>query len=335
MTTGPTTIARAATIQPGAASGYRRSISAGVVGRGEAAVLAELCAILGQPVPAGLPAEARLLPQRLRDDDRLARTVWSSAIYAALVAWAARYHAGERDAWEEMAVYAAGAGVGLPARPAGRHRHSRGMIETARWVEYRGRYGERFDDADDTCLRVTLAAQGLVSAECQPTDRPGLSAGNPVDPAGYLAGALRRDLTGGTQVVIGHTWRTAQEHYLELFETTGLEGEKLIAAAQARSGVTRVRRLVNRLPRDWPSATRRAAGLLFTGSPAAGAGLLVWWATTPADEVPGEVRRRWSGLLAVVDPDVGYRCAEEPAGGSVNTPGNGCRHQMETVAIAV
>jgi hypothetical protein len=125
-----------------------------------------------------------------------------------------------------------------------------------------------------------------------------------LDPAPYLAASTGRDFPPATAAIIDDAWQIAQHHYVWLMETTGLEGKALVREAQARSTVNRSRRLVNRLPRDWPVATRKAVALIYTGSPALGDGLVIWWATTRPDDVPLNVRRRWAGLVAVVDPQV-------------------------------
>jgi hypothetical protein len=179
-----------------------------------------------------------------------------------------------------------------------------GMLDSARWVERRGRHGERLDSQEWLWPRGDFDADQLES----PSDHG--NEGHAAQPRRlnlreYLVVALGRELSEATSTVVDEAWLIARDHFVWLIEVSGLDGPALVAAAQARSGVNRSRRLVNRLPLGWPPATRKAVGLLFTGSPALGDGVVVWWATTPPERVPANLRCSWSGLLAVVDPGVG------------------------------
>ena len=98
-------------------------------------------------------------------------------------------------------------------------------------------------------------------------------------------------------------WRIAHDHYLWLANLTGLRGEALLAAGQAKGDVNPQRRLGRRLPPEWPVATRKAVVHLLAGTPRR-PGLLAWWASTPVEEVPVAVRSRWQGLVIVIDPAV-------------------------------
>jgi hypothetical protein len=261
--------------------------------------------ILASPLPEGLPALPRTLALRLREDDALARQVWSHPVFAALVTWTTEYHPAAREAWEEMAVYALARARHYQAGHLSAGEIRRGMVDTARWVERRGRHGERLDFADHIAPLCELVAP---PSAAPPQERSVEDAGTPphgLGVVGYLAAVVGGDLPAPAGVLIEETWRIAREHYVWLIDLTGLKGRALVAAAQARNSVNRSRRLLNRLPREWPPATRKAAALLLTGSPSVGDGLLAWWATTAPVDVPHAVRLQWSGLVAVIDPEVG------------------------------
>jgi hypothetical protein len=273
--------------------------------RGLGPELTRLADILAGPLPDGLPALPRTLSRRLRENDDLARRVWSHPVFPALLVWATRYHPAAGDAWEEMAVYALARARHYQAGRLSVGEIRRGVVNTARWVGHRGRHGERLDSLDHIGHLSDLVAPPLVVS---PDQRAEESAGAPrhgLDVCDYLAAVVGEDLPAPAGVLIEETWRIAREHYAWLIDLTGLQGNALVAAAQARNSVNRSRRLLNRLPRDWPPATRKAAALLFTGSPSAGQGLLAWWAASAPGDVPNGVRRRWGGLLAVIDPEVG------------------------------
>lgn len=263
-----------------------------------------LAEILSRPLPAGMPVRPRDLAGRLRRDDRLARRVWSDPTFVALIDWAASNHPRAREAWDEMAVYALSRGRAYQAGWVTSDEVLTGMLNTARWVSQRGRQGERLDRRNQFVL---LEDFDTAEPEMADSTFDDALAGrhHTLDPPTYLSTALHRVLPDTTSTVISETWRIARDHYEWLIKVSGLTGKALVAEAQARASVNLSRRLANRLPLDWPTATRKAAALIFTGSPSYGEGLLVWWATTPPQSVPGEVRVRWSGLLAVVNPEVG------------------------------
>jgi hypothetical protein len=273
--------------------------------RGLAAELDRLGDILASPLPGGLPALPRTLAGRLRDDDTLARQVWLHPVFSALVTWITEYHPAAREAWEEMAIYALARARHYQAGHLSAGEIRRGMVDTARWVGRRGRHGERLDFAHHIAPLGELVAPPLADGR---EERTAEDAGTPphgLGVGGYLAAVVGQDLPAPAGELIDETWRIAREHYAWLIDLTGLQGKALVAAAQARNSVNRSRRLLNRLPREWPPATRKAAALLLTGAPSAGDGLLAWWATTAPVDVPRGVRLHWSGLLAVIDPEVG------------------------------
>lgn len=262
-------------------------------------VLGGLARILGGDPPAGLPAGPRTLSKRLREDDALAQRVWSHPMYVALVGWVQRHYPRCPDAWEEMAVYAVSRVGRVKAGQCSTADVRAGMLDTAWWVGYRGRQGERLDFPERTVEPEELVAEPLVvpmSGSAGPSD--------PVSPVVYLATVLGTDLPATARGLIDQAWEIAHQHYVMLAETTGLTGEALLAGAQSNVNVNPARRLSGQLPRDWPTATRKSVVHLVAGSPSE-AGLLAWWATTPPGEVPSTVRRRWCGLVAVIDPRVG------------------------------
>ena len=276
-----------------------------VCGRAQAPELARLSDVLAEPLPERIPARPRILSRRLREDDDLARRVWSHPTFSALVDWATRYHPAASDAWEDMAVYALARARYYQAGRLSAAEIRTGMVNTARWVARRGRHGERLDSLGHPGPLSDVVAPPLVPAPDDRTDQNAGAARQHLDVGGYLAAVWGRDLPPLSAAVIDETWQIARDHYSWLIDVTGLRGKPLVAAAQARNDVNRSRRLLNRLPRDWPPATRKAAALLFTGSPSAGEGLLAWWATTAPGDIPPDIRSRWSGLLAVIDPEVG------------------------------
>ncbi len=172
------------------------------------------------------------------------------------------------------------------------------MLGTAAWVNYRGREEERLDRPEPSIESIDLVAEPMVPAGggAEPSRRP--------SPVEYLGEALRGGLPGLANDVLDEAWKIAHDHYLWLADLTGLRGEELLAAGQSNVGVNRHRRLARRLPGSWPIATRKAVVHLLAGTPRH-SGLLAWWATTRAGDVPASVRSRWRGLVAVVDPTVG------------------------------
>lgn len=262
-------------------------------------VLADLARILGGSPPLKLPAGPRALSRQLREDDALARRVWSHPMYAELIVWLRRHYPDLSGAWDEMAVYALSRARVFRAGRCSPTSVRAGMVDTAWWVDWRGRHGERLDD-----LVRTVDPDDLLGVPVVPDDDdPGV----PDAPPGllaYLATVLGKDLPDPARELIEEAWRIAQDHYVMLARITGLHGAALIAAGQSRDGVNRARRLSGQLPRAWPSAVRKAMVHLLAGS-SRDPGLLLLWATVDPDSVPPLLRRQWRGLVAVLDPRVG------------------------------
>jgi hypothetical protein len=260
--------------------------------------LAELAEILAMEPPAGLPEGSRRLAVGLREDDEFARRVWTHPMYVALVTWVRERYPDDRAAWEDMAVYALGRAKLCRASRLTAANVRAGMLGTAAWVKFRGRAKERLDRPEPSIESIDVVAEPMFSAvgDAEPS--------RPESPVEYLAEALRGELPGLASDVLDEAWKIAHDHYLWLADLTGLRGEALLAAGQSNVEVNRHRRLARRLPGSWPTATRKAVVHLLAGTPGRW-GLLAWWATTSADEVPASVRSRWRGLAAVIDPTVG------------------------------
>lgn len=264
--------------------------------------LAELAEILSMQPPAGMPPGARRLALRLRTDDALAQQVWGHPMFGALVSWLRDRHPDDNVAWEDMAVYALSRAGLCQASMLTAANIRAGMLATAAWVKYRGRQLERLDRAEPSIESVDVIDEPMlpVVGEEEPLKLP--------SPLEYLMAVLGRDLPGRAGDVVDEAWKIGHDHYVWLAGLTGFRGEELLAAGQSRVDVNPHRRLARRLPRDWPSATRKAVVHLLAGTPR-DAGLLWWWATTPGEAVPESVRSQWRGLVAIIDPTVG-RMAE-------------------------
>ena len=261
--------------------------------------LDDLARILRGSRPPKLPIGARALSRQLREDDALARRVWSHPMYVELIGWARRQCPDLSDAWDEMAVYALSRAGACRARRCSPSDVRAGMVDTAWWVEWRGRHGERLDDFVRMVDPSDLLEVPVVSdAADPPLPDP------PQSPLAYLAAVLEADLPHSVGELIEEGWGVAQRHYVMLAQVTGLHGAALIAAGQSHEGVNRARRLSGQLPRAWPSAVRKATANLFAGS-ATEPGLLLLWATVDPGHAPPQLRRRWQGLVAVIDPKVG------------------------------
>jgi hypothetical protein len=260
--------------------------------------LAELAEILSMEIPEGLPEGPRRLAACLREDDVLARRVWSHPMYVELVAWLSKRYPQAGVAWDDMAVYALGRVASCRASVLTASTVRAGMLGTAAWVRYRGREQERLDRGEPSIESVDLVADSLVTERFapEPTRLP--------SPVEYLRVALAGSLPVRAQDVVDEGWRIAHDHYVWLAGLTGLCGESLLEAGQSAPAVNRHRRLVRRLPESWPAVTRKAVVQLLAGTPRQ-SGLLLWWASAPAVEVPMPVRSRWRGLVAVIDPSVG------------------------------
>jgi hypothetical protein len=219
-------------------------------------------------------------------------------MYGALVSWARDHYPRDHQAWEDMAVYALSRAALFRGSVMSAEGVRAGMLGTAAWVRYRGRELERLDRPEPSIESIDLVAEPLLPSATE-SEQP-----KPASPVDYLTVALGGDIPGLALDVLDRAWKVAHEHYVWLADLTGLRGEALLAAGQAHGEVNRYRRLSRRLPETWPPATRKAVVHLLAGTPR-NSGLLVWWATTPAAEVPGSVRSRWRGLVSVVDPAVG------------------------------
>jgi hypothetical protein len=122
-------------------------------------------------------------------------------------------------------------------------------------------------------------------------------------PVQFLESVLGERLSEGARELMDEACGIAQEHYLMLSEVTGFHGEELLEAAHSRVP-SKFRRLIGRLPCEWPPTARRAVANLITGTPQK-AGLLLHWALVEPDEVARSVVARWRGMVAVIDPEVG------------------------------
>jgi hypothetical protein len=262
-------------------------------------VVGDLARILGGSPPPKLPAGARALSRQLRSDDALARRVWSHPMYAELIVWARRHYPALSDAWDEMAVYALSRAGACRAGRCSPMAVRAGMVDTAWWVAWRGRHGERLDD-----LVRTVDPDDLLDLPVVPDDDDLGGADALPGPLAYLATVLGNDLPDPARELIEEAWGVAQDHYGMLARITGLRGAALIAAGQSRDGVNRPRRLSGQLPRVWPGAVRKAMVHLLAGS-SRDPGLLLLWATVDPDSVPPLLRRQWRGLVVVLDPRVG------------------------------
>lgn len=262
-------------------------------------VLADLAGILGGSPPPKLPAGARALARQLREDDALARRVWSHPMYGELISWVRRHYPELSDAWDEMAVYALSRAGACRAGRCSPTYVRAGMVDTAWWVDWRGRHGERLD-----ALVCMVDADDLLDVEVVPDAAGPALPDVPPGPLAYLTTVLGSDLPDPARELIEEAWGIAQDHYVVLARVTGLHGAALIAAGQSRGGVNRARRLSGHLPRVWPVAVRKAMVHLLAGS-SRDPGLLLLWATVDPDSVPPPIRRRWRGLVAVLDPRVG------------------------------
>ncbi len=261
--------------------------------------LADLTRILRCNPPPKLPVGLRTLSRQLREDDALARRVWSHSMYIDLVGWVRQHYPQCPDAWEEMAIYGLARARECESGRCTPAQVRAGMVDTARWVAHRGRHGERQDESVSASDTEQLFDRAPVADVAHP-----VVAGHWVDPVDYLVVALDAGLPATARDLIDQAWDIAQEHFVMLARVTGLQGEALLAEGQSRDGVNRARRLSGQLPRDWPPAVRKAVVHLFAGTPR-NPGLLLLWATTDPGEVPVPIRRRWRGLVAVIDPLVG------------------------------
>lgn len=259
--------------------------------------LAELAEILSGELPEGLPEGARRLAVRLREDDEFARRVWAHPMYISLVAWARDRFPRDHEAWEDMATYALSRATLCQDSVITASAVRSGMWGTASWVRWRGRELERLDRPEPSIESVDLVAETTFPSLSEPAPP------KPPNPVDYLADALGGDLPVVARDALEKGWRIAHDHYLWLANLTGLRGEALLAAGQAKGDVNPQRRLGRRLPPEWPVATRKAVVHLLAGTPRH-PGLLVWWASTPVEEVPVSVRSRWQGLVIVIDPAV-------------------------------
>jgi hypothetical protein len=260
--------------------------------------LADLAGILSMEPPTGVPQNARKLAARLRADDDFARMVWAHPMYLALLTWVSEHHPDDAAAWEDMAVYALSRVDLCQDSELTAANLRAGMLGTAAWVHYRGRDLERLDRPEPSIESMDVIDESFLEATVD---------GNltrPSSPVEYLADALGGDMSDSAGEVLDEAWRIAHDHYVWLADLTGLRGEELLAAGQSRVEVNRHRRLARRLPLEWPAATRKAVVHILAGTPRH-SGLLSWWATRPASEVPTSVRSRWRGLVAVIDPSVG------------------------------
>lgn len=263
------------------------------------AVLADLASILRRNPPTKLPAGPRSLSNQLREDDGLARRVWAHPMYVDLIVWVRRHYPDHPDAWDEMAVYALSRASALKAGQCSPTQVRAGMVNTARWNERRGRQGERMDELDRAGNPDDLIDEPLVPDAAKPC-----ASDSPAGPLEYLTTVLGANPPDTARELLEDAWDVAKHHYVTLARITGMHGEALIAAAQSRNDVNRARRLSRQLPRDWPAAIRKAMVHLFAGTPR-DPGLLLLWATTDPKDVPAVLHRRWRGLVAVLDPQVG------------------------------
>ena len=262
-------------------------------------VLEDLASILRRRPPARLPAGPRTLLRQLREDDDLARRVWSHPMFVDLVRWVKRHYPQYPDAWEEMAIYALSRADACRTGRCSAVQVRAGMADTGWWVDWRGRHSER----NDGLLR-TVDPEVLIDEPPSATIPVEERGSGQMGPVAYLASVLGGDLPEKARELIERASDVAQEHYVMLALVTGLHGEALLAQGQALNTVNRARRLTGQLPSDWPSTVRKAVVHLLAGTPK-DPGLLLAWATVEPNEVPSEVRRRWRGLVAVVDPHVG------------------------------
>jgi hypothetical protein len=264
-----------------------------------AEVVADLARILHGCPPPKLPAGARALSKQLREDDALARRIWSHPMYGELITWVRHQYPDYSDAWDEMATYAISrAGACRTGRCSPTYVRA-GMVDTAWWVDWRGRHGERLDD-----LVRTVDPDDLLNVPVVPDAAQPRVPDAPPGPLAYLVRVLGTDLPDSARELIEEAWGVAQDHYVMLAGVTGLHGAALIAAGQSRDEVNRARRLSGQLPRAWPPAVRKAMVHLFAGT-SRDPGLLLLWATAEPDKVPPLLRQRWRGLVAVLDPRVG------------------------------
>jgi hypothetical protein len=259
--------------------------------------LAELAEILTGELPEGLPDGPRRLAVRLREDDEFARRVWAHPMYVSLVSWARDRFPRDHEAWEDMATYALSRAALCQDSVITASAIRAGMWGTAAWVRWRGRELERLDRPEPSIESVDLVAETTFPSLSEPAPP------KPPNPVDYLADALGGDLPVVARDALEKAWRIAHDHYLWLANLTGLRGEALLAAGQAKGDVNPQRRLGRRLPPEWPVAKRKAVVHLLAGTPRR-PGLLAWWSSTPVDEVPMSVRSRWQGLVIVIDPAV-------------------------------
>lgn len=256
--------------------------------------LAELEGILSWDLPEGLPPGPRQLAVQLRDDDEFARRVWSHPVYIALVTWARNHYPDGHQAWEDMAVYALSRATLVQTAEMSARAVRSGMFGTASWIKFRGRELERLDRSEPSIESLDLIDERPVPADsvyCQV---------KPPNPIEYLSEALGSDLPVAAGDALDEAWDLAQEHYVWLAKLTGLTGQALLSAGQGHEQVSPRRRLGRRLPPNWPPTARRAVVHLLAGTPK-NAGLLAWWAETPAADVPLAVCSRWRGLVTAVD----------------------------------
>lgn len=283
--------------ESGLAGGWRTTnrVSGGRLEAPE--VLEDLASILRRRPPARLPAGPRTLLRQMREDDDLARRVWSHPMFAELVRWVKRHYPQYPDAWEEMAIYALSRADACRAGRCSPVQVRAGMADTGWWVDWRGRHSERRDG-----LLRDVDPEDLIDEPSATI--PGEQGSGLIGPVAYLETVLGGDLPERARELIERGSDVAQQHYVTLAQVTGLQGEALLAQGQALNTVNRARRLTGQLPADWPSTVRKAVVHLLAGTPR-DPGLLLMWATVDPDEVPSDVRRQWRGMVAVIDPRVG------------------------------